>query len=270
MAYAEAPPPAALADRVACVWWRTPDATAAGDSGTSSVDDAEAPPAGPAIGVAAAGGGDAHLVLPDGCVDLVWHAGRLVVAGPDTGPVAAVPSSATTVGVRLRPGVAGVLGESAAALRDERVSADALWGHPGAELADRVADAGDDQARLALLTGHVARRSSAAPPPDAAVAAAVAALSAPRATVARAAQAAGLSDRQLRRRFLDHVGYGPKTLDRVLRLQRFLTLAIATTDDLASLAAAAGYADQAHLGREARALAAATPRELVAARRPPS
>lgn len=244
MAYAEAPPPAALAGRVACVWWRTPDDAAA-----------------------SGGDGRTHLVIPDGCVDLLWHAGRLVIAGPDTAPVAAAPSSARTVGVRLRPGAAGVLGESAAALRDERVSADALWGRSGAELARRVADAADDRGRLALLTGLVGRRSLASPPPDAAVAAAVAALSAPRATVSGAARAAGLSDRQLRRRFLDHVGYGPKTLDRVLRLQRFLTLAIATTDDLASLAAAAGYADQAHLGREARVLADATPRELVAARR---
>jgi AraC-like DNA-binding protein len=243
--YHEAPPPAALADRVACLWWRAPDAAPASGGGE----------------------GRAHLVLPDGCVDLVWHAGRLVVAGPDTGPVVAVPSSATTVGVRLRPGAAGVLGESAAALRDERVTADALWGRSGAELADRVADAADGRARMALLTALLTRRSAATPPPDVAVTAAVAVLSAPRATVGDAARAAGLSDRQLRRRFLDHVGYGPKTLDRVLRLQRFLSLAIATTDDLASLAAAAGYADQAHLGREARALAGTTPRDLVAARR---
>jgi AraC-like DNA-binding protein len=212
--------------------------------------------------------GRAHLVLPDGCVDLVWHAGRLVVAGPDTGPVAAEPSSATTVGVRLRPGAAGVLGESAAVLRDERVATDALWGRAGAGLADRVAHAQDDRERLTLLTAAVARRAAAARPPDAAVAAAVAALSGPGTTVAQAARAAGLSDRQLRRRFLEHVGYGPKTLDRVLRLQRFLALAIATADDLAALAASAGYADQAHLTRETRALAGATPRELVAARRP--
>jgi len=33
----------------------------------------------------------------------------------------------------------------------------------------------------------------------------------------------GISERQLRRRFHDVVGYGPKTLDRALRLWRFLT-----------------------------------------------
>ena len=35
----------------------------------------------------------------------------------------------------------------------------------------------------------------------------------------------GVSERQLRRRFVDAVGYGPKTLARVLRFQRFLALA---------------------------------------------
>jgi AraC-like DNA-binding protein len=60
-------------------------------------------------------------------------------------------------------------------------------------------------------------------------------------------------------------GYGPKTLDRVLRLQRFLALGRAEpAAGLARLAADAGYADQAHLGHECRALAGATPGELIA------
>ena len=42
----------------------------------------------------------------------------------------------------------------------------------------------------------------------------------------------------------------PRTLARVLRLQRFLMLAERDGDDLARLAADAGYADQAHLSRD--------------------
>lgn len=65
----------------------------------------------------------------------------------------------------------------------------------------------------------------------------------------------GVSERQLLRRFRDAVGYGPKTLDRVLRFQRFLALggpgpAGGSGEALAGLAASAGYADQAHLTRE--------------------
>jgi transcriptional regulator GlxA family with amidase domain len=78
-----------------------------------------------------------------------------------------------------------------------------------------------------------------------------------------------VSERQLRRRFLDAVGYGPKTLARVLRFQHFLQLG-SGPGDLARLAFAAGYADQAHLTRECRRLAGRTPAELLAAGTPPA
>jgi transcriptional regulator GlxA family with amidase domain len=75
----------------------------------------------------------------------------------------------------------------------------------------------------------------------------------------------GLSERQLRRRFDAAVGYGPKTLAGVLRLQRFLALTSAEpSPDLARLALDAGYADQPHLTRECRRLTGLTPVVLVA------
>src|SRR5258708_34093567 len=48
------------------------------------------------------------LIVPDGCVDLIWQAGRdLIVAGADTGPRAApLPGSTLSSGIRLRPGAA--------------------------------------------------------------------------------------------------------------------------------------------------------------------
>lgn len=64
----------------------------------------------------------------------------------------------------------------------------------------------------------------------------------------------GLSERQLHRRSLAAFGYGPKTLTRVLRLNRALTLARGGVP-YAEVALVAGYADQAHLAREVRALA---------------
>jgi AraC-like DNA-binding protein len=74
----------------------------------------------------------------------------------------------------------------------------------------------------------------------------------------------GLSERTLRRRFDAAFGYGPKTLDRILRFQRFLKLVrgfpMATA---ANLAAEAGYADQAYLVRESRRLAVKTPRTIA-------
>jgi AraC-like DNA-binding protein len=58
----------------------------------------------------------------------------------------------------------------------------------------------------------------------------------------------------LHRRSLDAFGYGPKTLARMLRLQRALAAARSGVP-LADTAMRTGFADQAHLSREVRALA---------------
>ncbi|MDX6340031.1 MAG: hypothetical protein QOH87_169, partial [Trebonia sp.] len=79
----------------------------------------------------------------------------------------------------------------------------------------------------------------------------------------------GLSERQFRRRSHAAIGYGPKTLQRILRFQRFVQLldAAAEPPDLASLAALTGYADQPHLTRECAALSGRTPAALARTRR---
>lgn len=75
-----------------------------------------------------------------------------------------------------------------------------------------------------------------------------------------------ISERQLRRRFTTAVGVSPKALHRILRFQRFLALAWTVEQpsaQLARLAAEAGYADQAHLTREATRLEGRSPRTLL-------
>ncbi|WP_223837632.1 helix-turn-helix transcriptional regulator [Streptomyces venezuelae] len=198
-------------------------------------------------------GGPGGAVLPDGCMDLLWVDGRLLVAGPDTGPHAAgeVPGSAFA-GIRLAPGTApALLGVPAYELRDRRVELAALW--PAREvraLAGTVASYADPLAGLEEL----ARRR--APAPDPLTAEVVARLRAGE-TVAHIADALGLGPRQLHRRSLAAFGYGPKTLGRVLRLQRALARVRAGVP-YPEVAHTTGYADQAHLAREVRALAGTT------------
>jgi AraC-like DNA-binding protein len=71
--------------------------------------------------------------------------------------------------------------------------------------------------------------------------------------IAATADLVGLSERQLHRRSLALFGYGPKTLVRVLRMTRAVRLA---RDGMpfASVASVTGYADQAHLARDVKAL----------------
>ncbi|MEE1928461.1 helix-turn-helix domain-containing protein [Streptomyces sp. TRM 70351] len=203
-------------------------------------------------------------VLPDGCMDLIWHDG-LLVAGPDTRAQLSTeqPGDAWT-GLRFAPGTGpAVLGVPAHELRDRRVPLDALW--PPARvrrLAEYVAGAADRGAALETVAARTAGAGpGAADPLYRAVAAGLAAGRG----VAEVARAAGLSERQLHRRSLRAFGYGPKTLARVLRLQRALALARGGLP-LAAVAAGAGYADQAHLARDVRALAGVPLTTLLAPR----
>ncbi|MGA8112038.1 MAG: helix-turn-helix domain-containing protein, partial [Actinocatenispora sp.] len=67
------------------------------------------------------------------------------------------------------------------------------------------------------------------------------------------ARETGFSERQLRRRCHAGFGYGAKTLARIYRLQRALAAARAGTS-FGTVAADAGFADQAHLARDVKAL----------------
>ncbi|MEU4093412.1 helix-turn-helix transcriptional regulator [Streptomyces sp. NPDC026673] len=206
-------------------------------------------------------GAGAARVLPDGCIDLIWGEGTgLFAAGPDTtAHLSADPPGTRFAGLRFAPGVGpAVFGLPAHELRDQRVPLEALW--PGAEvrrLTERVAAAADPGAVLEAL---VLRRGlpRAATPWAPQVAANLAA----GARVDAVAEDAGLSERQLHRRCLDAFGYGPKTLARILRLQHALRLA-RRGHAFAEVAACAGYADQAHLARDVRALAGVPLGELL-------
>ena len=206
--------------------------------------------AGPAVGP----------VLPDGCMDLLWTEGRLLVAGPDTRAYVPGGVPGGWAGVRFYPGTApAFLGVPAHELRDQRVDLADLW--PASEvrrLTARIDAAGDPGSALEEVA---LGRAAAAQPPDPLLREVVAALNAGR-PVGAVADELGLSARQLHRRSLAAFGYGPKTLYRVLRLQRAIGLARGGVP-FAETAVRAGFADQAHLARDVRELAGMPLRELL-------
>lgn len=81
------------------------------------------------------------------------------------------------------------------------------------------------------------------------------------AAVGAAGREAGLSERQLERRFNSVVGIGPKAFQRISPFQQFLA-SQGNGASLAERAQRAGYADQSHLTREVRRLAGTTPSQL--------
>jgi AraC-like DNA-binding protein len=137
-------------------------------------------------------------------------------------------------------------------------------------IVDSLAVAAGTAGQRHILESLVRRRLIAGARADPHVRHAAAVLAAGR-PVDVAAGTVGLSGRELRRRFVDEVGLGPKTFQRISRFHRFLALSDARTSasqSLAALAAEAGYADQPHLTRECRRLAGSTPAALLVSRRP--
>ncbi len=204
--------------------------------------------------------------MPDGCIDLQWIDGALRVAGPDREPVVeSVPAGATVVGLRFQPGAATAwLGVPASELVNRRVPLEAFWGIEARTLADWASEGRSPEGVARRLESALARRGASVRPADAAWSTVYRALSANHHLDGRIvdwlAHQLGLSHRTLRRRCHEAFGYGPKTLDRILRFQRFMRLARAAgPEGAATLAAKAGYADQAHLTRETRRLAGLTP-----------
>src|SRR6516164_423019 len=196
--YAEWAPPAALRGSEACLW----------------------------ASVVADGADREALVLPDACSDLVWEQGvGGYLAGPDTGPVRTVTKAGTVlVGVRFRPSAGGaVLGLPLSELRDQRVP-----------LADLLPAAARRLPATLSPVQAAARALDAVGPlvadgtPDPAVSRAATLLHDPSARTEAVADEIGLSERQLRKRCHAAAGYGPKTLQRVLRFQRFVRILDAT------------------------------------------
>ena len=276
--YAEWAPPEALRGPVACLWVSiTPELA----DRVGQADEADqAAPANPAA--------RSGLVLPDACSDLIWEQGvGAYVAGPDTGPARPMIKAGTViVGVRFRPSAGGqVLKTPLSEIANQRVPlADLL--PPAARRLPPTLDPEEAADRVLAITGALVVDGT----PDPAMARAAVLLRDPAVRAEAVAAEVGLSERQFRRRSQAAAGYGPKTLQRVLRFHRFVRLLDAAPGpappappapyappvpgraappappDLAALAARVGYADQAHLTRECSALSGLTPARLAQVR----
>jgi AraC-like DNA-binding protein len=239
--YREFAPPRHLREHVVCIWHRQGNAP-----------------------------GRISPILPDGCIDVIWAVDSSpFVAGPMTVPLmSATKAGAELIGVRFRPGIASsMLGVSAQELLNQHVALGDIWSRnrllPWNDAVDRPHFA----AKLEAIVAAIKIRLGAADQPDDLVVDAVRWIADhPSASLDELARLSGLSERQVRRRFDEAIGYGPKKLQRILRMQRLLWLAAqrqANQLNLADLAFAAGYADQPHMTREVAALSGSSPGTLL-------
>ena len=223
MNYREQRVPPPLGTFVECVWF-----LAGGAAGAPGGRDA-APP-------------QLQRILPDGCVELIFHFRERFhaiaatgvptrqppsfVVGLLTSPFVIAPAGLVdTMAVRFRPGGAyPFFAVPLSTLTDRAVGLDQLWGSAAARRVwQQLADTSGCAARAATISRELLTRRASVEP-DRATASAVGDLvgTSGRARIDRVAARAGLTARHLQRRFADRVGVSPKVLARILRFQRTL------------------------------------------------
>ena len=147
-------------------------------------------------------------------------------------------------------------------LSDRMVTLGDLSDAPLRSLRERLGEQRGWDERFALLEVHIRDQIERRQPVSARTAWAYERIVATggRATVARLAQGVEWSRKHLASRFHDEIGLSPKQVARIARFGRARTMAAAgNANGWADIAAACGYADQAHLAREFREFSGATP-----------
>lgn len=215
-------------------------------------------------------------VLPDGSRQPA--AFDALVGGFHTSP-AVIRHDGNQHGIQLQvtpAGARGLFGLPAGALASTVVPLDALWGRLAGELLERLDGARMWPQRFAALEGVLFRALSArveipsgARPETAEAFRRLTAMDG-RVDVATLAAELGWSRRHFTGQFSAEYGVGPKEMARVLRFERARWMLIRPDHGtLAGIAAECGYADQAHMAREWRALAGSSPTQWLADERLP-
>ncbi len=203
-----------------------------------------------------AGGGE-HRVLPDGCEDIVFQkGGPLVAVGAMTrARVYMVGAGYEALGARFHPGMArAFLRTPGNELTDRSPDLSAVWGARGERLARRMGAAGNAREAMRLLEEELrpgdgdwgaARRMTLWVVERGG-----------RVRVDDLARCAGLSERHLRRIFLERTGLTPKMFCRVVRFRSAVSSVAARDRSVgwAERALELGYYDQSHMANEFREL----------------
>ena len=253
MRYCEITPKAPLSSFVECFWTLEGDGPTPGDS--------------------------PERILPDGCVELILNFGarfsqhtngarviqpRHFLVGQMTGPILISPTGRVELlGVRFHPG------GTSAFMRvpmNEVTDHVAELGSLSRELERELVSVSEDLATLAekMKAVESVLLSRIRDTPWSMLLAARIVSSAGLISVDQLALDAGISSRQLERRFMREVGVGPKLLSRILRFQQVFRAVERSDSAWASIAIECGYYDQAHLIRDFNQFAQQTPSVLFA------
>lgn len=222
-------------------------------------------------------------ILPDGCVELILNSGTPFdqiadtgerikqpshfVVGQMTRPVLIAPSGEVAlIGIRFHPGgTMPFLKQPLHELTNQVTELAGLDHALDGELLEAVVGSASLGERIPAIESCLIRRARNFAGDQRLLKLTAAAVSVNgRITIDRLADAAGVSARQLERRFLGEVGIGPKLFCRILRFQQVFRAVAQNSTGWAALAIDCGYYDQAHLIRDFQEFAHQTPAVVLA------
>jgi AraC-like DNA-binding protein len=200
-----------------------------------------------------------YPVLPDGCVDILFSSGgSLEIVGPMTRrQLFRMPAGTRLAGVRFRPGMASsFLQLPVYSLTDRSLPLEDLWGSAARQLEARLQECQSVEQCCSALLSHLPLPNERPDHVQRVVEAITAASG--NVDIEQILNESAISERHLRRRVLEVTGLSPKKLCRVLRFRHACDL---RTGGLpwGRIATEAGYFDQAHLIRDFRDFACASP-----------
>ena len=197
------------------------------------------------------------------------------ICGPMTRPIRMRPKGRLELlGVCFRPGGAyPFFPYPAGELMNASVKLDDLWGATGRRFIDKVqSDCHTLKERTEALDQYLIRRLARKNRRcDPHIAATLAVMESHNGQVGieRLAELAGVSIRQLERRFKERVGMSPKELCRILRFKSVLKHSAQwPADSWASTALACGYYDQSHMIRDFKYYLGASPAAYLSSSEP--
>jgi|HubBroStandDraft_6_1064221.scaffolds.fasta_scaffold316091_1 AraC-like DNA-binding protein len=244
VAYVEYPASAELSQYVECFWSRT-----------SQPDDlSDVAP-------------DAHLVLPDGCIDIVFNfsdgAHRVWNVAEEPPPRSSVVGTMTRplqvqtggrvrfIGVRFKPGKSHhFVGVPAGEITNLTPALDDIWPADTRGIEDTLSDLTRPDQQVAVLERELRRQARRLDSAESCIERLVAFIQTRRGdiSVESLSALAGLTRQQIARQFNRYVGLSPKLFCRVVRFQNILAMARRQqAPDWISIALESGYYDQAHM-----------------------
>jgi AraC-like DNA-binding protein len=201
-------------------------------------------------------------IVPDGCMDIIYKNDKLVLVGAmDEAVVVPVHPQDYSFGIRFKPAMlSALLGVSGHEFTNKILPLQEVSSH----LYDQLNFKAESQTQKVQRLNAIFEEAFQAILPNTTVNQAVNRIVTCKGDIAidTVANALHVSNRQLQRLFLTHVGVSPKKFATIIRFfYMFKTLIKTGTNDLAQKAYELGYCDQAHFNKEFKKFSNFTPND---------